>query len=413
MLTAYCCLLTLAFLLFYAQLSVSLSIAASTLDFSQHHELLPSPEAQSVTASRLSLSNIGPTLSLKAQPTVVYRPSSVEALHRARMRSMRYRESERVEWNRVEVLGPAVQDIHTLAQLARMSGNAYALPGKKNWYDLDGSWNTSFPFGWEDPADGFRGHVFISSDNSTIILSIKGTTVQGPSSKKDKFNDNLLFSCCCARVDISWVFRTVCDCYARNWKCDNTCLSEALIQDSLFYSVGVNLVEDLLVLYPTANIWLVGHSLGGALASLLGSTFGLPAVAFESPGERLAAKRLHLPLPPPLLNGSASPVPIIHVYHTGDPIPQGTCTGIGSPCTQAGYALETRCHLGKSIVFDTVNVLGWKVDVRKHVIKDVITKVLEADVIDWEDGRNVPFPREEEDCVDCFKWEFGEYKGDR
>ncbi|KAK0463927.1 Alpha/Beta hydrolase protein [Desarmillaria tabescens] len=272
-----------------------------------------------------------------------------------------------------------------------MSGNAYALPGRKNWYDLDGSWNTSFPFGWEDPADGFRGHVFISSDNSTIILSIKGTTVQGPSSKKDKFNDNLLFSCCCARVDISWVFRTVCDCYAKNWRCDNTCLSEALIQDSLFYSVGVNLVEDLLFIYPTANIWLVGHSLGGALASLLGSTFGLPAVAFEAPGERLAAKRLHLPLPPPLLNGSASPVPITH----------------------AGYALETRCHLGKSIVFDTVNVLGWKVDVRKHVIKDVITKVLEADVIDWEDGQNVPLPREEEDCVDCFKWEFGEYKGDR
>lgn len=142
MLTTYCCLLTLAFPLFYAQTSVSLSIAASTLDFFQHHELLPSPEAQSVTASRLSLSNIGPTLSLKAQPTVVYRPSSVEALHRARMRSMRYSESESVEWNPVEVLGPAVQDIHTLAQLARMSGNAYDLPGRKNWYDLDGSWNT-------------------------------------------------------------------------------------------------------------------------------------------------------------------------------------------------------------------------------------------------------------------------------
>ncbi len=47
------------------------------------------------------------------------------------MRSMRYSESESVEWNPVEVLGPAVQDIHTLAQLARMSGNAYALPGRK------------------------------------------------------------------------------------------------------------------------------------------------------------------------------------------------------------------------------------------------------------------------------------------
>jgi lipase ATG15 len=87
-----------------------------------------------------------------------------------------------------------------------MTGNAYGLPGGKRWYDLDPAWNTvrsvsimpfapsqsfpaqSFPFGWEDAADGFRGHVFLSSDNSTVILSIKGTTLNGPSTKKDKFN---------------------------------------------------------------------------------------------------------------------------------------------------------------------------------------------------------------------------------
>ena len=50
-------------------------------------------------------------------------------------------------------------------------------------------------------------------------------------------------------------------------------------------------------MYPNSNIWIVGHSLGGALASLLGITFGAPAVAFESPGDRLAASRLHLPSP--------------------------------------------------------------------------------------------------------------------
>ena len=35
----------------------------------------------------------------------------------------------------------------------------------------------------------------------------------------------------------------------------------------------------------------------GALASLLGTTFGMPTVAFEAPGEALAASRLHLPTP--------------------------------------------------------------------------------------------------------------------
>lgn len=57
------------------------------------------------------------------------------------------------------------------------------------------------------------------------------------------------------------------------------------------------------------------------------------------------------------------------------------------------------------MVFDTVGKLGWKVDVRKHVIRQVITKVLEIDDVDWEDGRALPVARAEDDCVvghDCF-----------
>jgi hypothetical protein len=86
----------------------------------------------------------------------------------------------------------------------------------------------SFPIGWENPIDGFRGHVFVNPDNTTVVLSIKGTTLSGPTSKADKLNDNLMFSCCCARVDFTWVFRTVCDCYAKHSRCDNTCLSEII-----------------------------------------------------------------------------------------------------------------------------------------------------------------------------------------
>ena len=151
--------------------------------------------------------------------------------------------------------------------------------------------------------------------------------------------------------------------------------------------------------------------MGGALASLLGATYGLPAVAFESPGEKLAASRLHLPLPPPIsgldsitvstlsqtsvpFSSSSAllpplgyhPIATTHVYHNADPIPQGACTGFGSPCTHAGYALETRCHLGKSVIFDTVGRLGWSVGVRHHVIRGVVTDVLGRDDIWWGDG---------------------------
>ena len=58
-----------------------------------------------------------------------------------------------------------------------------------------------------------------------------------------------------------------------------------------------NLYNNLTYLYPNSNIWVTGHSLGGALASLLSVTFGAPAVGIESPGEKLASSRLHLPSP--------------------------------------------------------------------------------------------------------------------
>jgi lipase ATG15 len=163
-----------------------------------------------------------------------------------------------------------------------MTYNAYIQPEDKGWYDLGSNWTVGvgvtvillraradgaaqYPFGWEPDQDGFRGHVFATPDNSTIVLSIKGTTAAwlgggGPTAKKDKLNDNLLFSCCCARVD--WTWSTVCNCYGGGWKCDRSCLETALTEESLFYGVGTNLFSNLTYMYPHSTIWLTGHSLG-------------------------------------------------------------------------------------------------------------------------------------------------------
>jgi len=164
-----------------------------------------------------------------------------------------------------------------------------------------------------------------------------------------------------------------------------------------------NLYNNITYMYPQSNIWLIGHSLGGGLASLLGITFGAPAVTFEAPGEKMAAGRLHLPSPP-------STHHITHVYHTADPVPQGACTGILSACALGGFALESRCHLGKTILYDTVSNLSWSVDSRTHGIITVIEKVLNEDWIpSVEIGREVPEAVAEEDCVECYSWEYGNF----
>ena len=81
------------------------------------------------------------SFAVRASPTTVWQPKDPDVVQRARWRSMHLEESEAVEWEEVRMLAPDVEDKHTLAQLARMSGNAYAVPGESNWYELDRTWN--------------------------------------------------------------------------------------------------------------------------------------------------------------------------------------------------------------------------------------------------------------------------------
>ncbi|KAH0833006.1 alpha/beta-hydrolase [Lanmaoa asiatica] len=401
------------------------------LQFELRHQHAASSDAHVVfsdipQAPKSALTEVNETTyTIQTKRLSTFHPPSFRAHEAARLRSIRHAQSTDLPWWEDEIFGPDVEHRETLLELAKMTNNAYVSPDDAAWYELKDQWNDRYPFGWEPDSDGFRGYVFATPDNATIVLSIKGTSTAlfgggGPTGKKDRLNDNLLFSCCCAKID--WTWTTVCGCHRGGWKCDQTCLAQALAEESLFYPIGTNLYNNITYMYPTANIWIIGHSLGGALASLLGVTFGVPVVAFESPGERLAAQRLHLPSPP-------STHHVTHIYHTADPIAMGTCNGVLSSCALGGYAMETkyvshsraspchttnyllcRCHLGTSIMYDTVSNLSWTVDVRKHGIVNVIENILSKP---WqassEAGREVPLAKPEIDCVECFSWEFGEY----
>ncbi|CAE6500881.1 unnamed protein product, partial [Rhizoctonia solani] len=379
-------------------------------------------------------------------------------------------------WKSHEIIGPATNKRETLLALAKMTNNAYFKDSKTiGWYDLGGKWTNVKPLfsliyftkkqqdhsiGYDPSTSGFRGHVFVSHDNRTAVLSIKGTSavVFGGSATvfKDKLNDNLLFSCCCARVDWTWI--PVCGCARSGGRCDQSCVESSLQTDGLFYEIGVNLYNNLTYMYPDAQIWVVGHSLGGSLASLVGATFGAPVVAFEAPGERLAAQRLHLPIAEDALH-------ITHVYNTADPIPMVRLSffslssvvdflgadGGGRERVRVRRRFVTRedmrwrrgksaleyqvsdsnffrCHLGQTIVYDTLSILHWASDIRSHFINTIIDQLLDEDWSTkvkkskksrfpwpWSDEPGdakvveVPEPTSEIDCTECFNWEYGDF----
>ncbi|KAK4942290.1 hypothetical protein LTR10_017896 [Elasticomyces elasticus] len=280
-----------------------------------------------------------------------------------------------IEWHEVPVRTPDVSDKTTVVNLAKMTSNAYVFaPSQPDWLNSSLDFNHSDSFGWA--GEGLRGHVFTDQTNETVIVAFKGSTIdpREKSRSNDCLNDNLLFSCCCAsqRPDPFWY-------------------GPELLQKDRYYPTAIAVLQNITTWYPNATFWIVGHSLGGSMASLVGLTYNMPSVAYEDPPQRLAAQRLGIPIPPRTAD--------YHIGNTADPVFMGACNGYFSSCSLAGYAFETQCFTGKRCLYDTVGDLGWHVNINNHRLNVIIPDVLEA-------YNSTPKCEADDECVDCFNWKY-------
>ncbi|KAH0024168.1 alpha/beta-hydrolase, partial [Aureobasidium melanogenum] len=265
-------------------------------------------------------------------------------------------------WTLDEVSGPDVTDKKTVLSFAHMAANAYvSVPRKGDWIDIGDGFNYTEDFGWED--DGLRGHIFADTENKTVVIGLKGTSVwffdPPETTDNDRLNDNLFGSCCCGQGG-QYAWKRVCECQTSAYTCNSTCLVSSLRKKSSYYHAARALYHNVTALYPKADVWLTGHSLGGVVSSLLGATYGVPTLTFETFPDALAARRLGLPTPPGHQIGESAKrhyTGTFHFGHTADPIYVGNCYN----CT-----------------YDTVGDLGWGVSIGTHRISSVIKDVIES-----------------------------------
>ncbi|KAJ4383610.1 putative lipase atg15 [Didymella sp. IMI 355093] len=350
----------------------------------------PGPRARrlDVTADRMvqaeAAGHFGPFV-VKQAPITIEKPSTIHKY-----------DGQRPMWSTMspiwvaeDVAAPNVEDKDTIISLASMSEDAYK-PGPEDpeWMDVDEAYNSSVPFGWDD--SGIRGHVFSDDTNSTIILSVKGTTVAmfegNGTSGHDKENDNLFGSCCCGQGGSYW-WKQSCDCMTGTYSCDDKCVRGELRKPNRYYQATIELYEEVQRIYPDANIITTGHSLGGVLASLIGLQHGIPAVTFEAYPQAMAAKRFGLPVAgdvAPLRKNTGG----FHFGHSSDPVYMGTCNGFSSFCSIGGYAFETICHTGKRCMYDVVKDWGWRQSTSTHrlryAIENVYMKLFPLEVRRWD-----------------------------
>lgn len=173
-------------------------------------------------------------------------------------------------------LGPPLPDPLTLAQISSATYGTATIVG---------DYTSVGPAG--DPASGFFAEAFLDQDQ--IVIAFRGTELDNSYT----LLKNML-------ADAS--FGTG----------DPTPQLRANVQ------AAANFLAHIRTTYPYANITLTGHSLGGAIAQLLGNASGYRTIAFNAPGAAALAPNLSNELAPATLAGDGLPAENTNYREQGD-----------------------------------------------------------------------------------------------
>lgn len=265
-------------------------------------------------------------------------------------------------------------DHETIKYLAEMSYDAYIKIEGPGWYNFNAT----------KIEGSVKGYIFWHDNR--YIISLKGTSIN---MSKDRYNDNLFFSCCYYKQ--SNLFRNTCDVITPEHVCSKSCYENSSNLEANYLNELNKISVNLHDIIDTPDVIFTGHSLGGMLATYLAIKSNKTAVTFETPGTRHYFDGMSL-------DYSHAVDKIFHFGHTADPIFMGKCSSRISICYIAGYVIRTKCHVGKRCVYDSINKLKTTSSILKHRMGYLINTIIPQLEHDF------PLCENDTSCTDCEQW---------
>jgi lipase ATG15 len=293
-------------------------------------------------------------------------------------------------------------DYQNVYNMFLMSYNTYYKINETDWNEVP--YDPSYPINDTTDTTRIKGYVFSNSDNSLIFIVFKGTTLfsfkDTKTSKNDKFNDNLFYSCCYYKQHALFnehVNRSSCEntILQNETTCFNQCYQDSLGIELNYLVSGKKIIEifknQKIIDFEKSKVVFVGYSLGGIIASYLGVLFNKQVITFETPGNRHYFDMINL-------NYKNHQNNIFNFAHNSDTIVNGNC---GNLCWIFGYNMNTKCHIGKSCMYDSRTKLKLSESINYHRLTYMYSNILPQ----WEN--DLPICSEYETCSEnCQNWNY-------